>query len=105
MSEFKVYWENICKIYFLTKHYLLLCEEYSDEFDTFLQPVKEHRDAFDHIARVYGYKMLDRKVADEKVYRKKKKKKAVGHTYRAFFDTADWLSYICRKQIRELLGK
>ena len=69
MSEFKVYWENICKIYFLTKHYLLLCEEYSDEFDTFLQPVKEHRDAFDHIARVYGYKMLDRKVADEKVYR------------------------------------
>lgn len=105
MSEFKVYWENICKIYFLTKHYLLLCEEYSDEFDTFLQPVKEHRDAFDHIARVYGYKMLDRKVADEKVYRNENMKKAVGHTYRAFFDTADWLSYICRKQIRELLGK
>lgn len=104
MSDYKVYWDNICKIYFLTKHYLLLCEEYSDEFDTFLQPVKEHRDAFDHIARVYGYEMLDRKVVDIDEYRNGNMRKAVGHTYRAFFDTADWLSYICRKQIRELLS-
>ena len=30
-------------------------------------------------------------------------RKALGHTYRAFFDTADWLSYICRQKIRLLL--
>ena len=59
MDKFKTYWDNICKIYFLTKHYLILSEEISDDFDTFLQPIKEHRDAFDHIARVYGYHPLN----------------------------------------------
>lgn len=94
MNDFQVHWDNICKIYFLTKHYLLLSEELSEDFDTFLQPIKEHRDAFDHIARVYGYKMLDRKVDNIEKYREDNMKKAVGHAYRAFFDTADWLSYI-----------
>lgn len=105
MKDLQVYWDNICKIYFLTKHYLLLSEELSEDFDTFLQPVKEHRDAFDHLARVYGYTMLNRELDDIDKYREENIKKAVGHTYRAFFDTADWLSYICRRKIRELLSQ
>lgn len=104
MNKIQNHWDNICKIYFLTKHYLLLSEELSEDFDTFLQPLKEHRDAFDHIARVYGYDMLDKKVDDVEKYREENMNKAVGHTYRAFFDTADWLSYICRKKIRDLLS-
>lgn len=103
METLDSYWDNICKIYFLTKHYLLLAEELSDEFDTFLQPVKEHRDAFDHITRVYGCKFMPNKLNDVNAYRIGNMKKAIGHVYRAFFDTADWLSYICRKKIRELL--
>ena len=105
MNKIQTHWDNICKIYFLTKHYLLLSEELSEDFDTFLQPLKEHRDAFDHIARVYGYDMLDKKVDDVEKYREENMNKAVGHTYRAFFDTADWLSYICRKKIRDLLSQ
>lgn len=104
MSNFSQYWESICQIYFLTKHYLILAEELSEEFDTFLQPVKEHRDAFDHIARVYGYKYLQSEIKNVDVYRSENMNKAVGHVYRAFFDTADWLSYICRKKIRQLLS-
>lgn len=104
MNKLQIHWDNICKIYFLTKHYLLLSEELSEDFDTFLQPLKEHRDAFDHIARVYGYNMLDKKVDNIEKYREENMNKAVGHTYRAFFDTADWLSYICRKKIRVLLS-
>ncbi len=105
MDKLSPHWNNICKIYFLTKHYLLLSEELSDDFDTFLQPLKEHRDVFDHIARVYGYKMLEKRVEDVDKYREDNMKKAVGHTYRAFFDTADWLSYICRKKVREIISK
>lgn len=104
MNRLQTHWDNICKIYFLTKHYLLLSEELSEEFDTFLQPLKEHRDAFDHIARVYGSHMLERKIDDVEKYKEDNMNKAVGHTYRAFFDTADWLSYICRNKIRMLLS-
>lgn len=98
------YWDSICQIYFLTKHYLLLAEELSDDFDTFLQPVKEHRDAFDHVARVYGYKFLQNEIKNIDKYLDENMRKAVGHAYRAFFDTADWLSYICRHKIRKLLN-
>lgn len=107
MNEFQQYWISICEIYFLTKHYLLISEELSDDFDTFLQPLKEHRDAFDHITRVYGYSMTgvgNDKSFDVKKYQEENMKKAVGHVYRAFFDTADWLSYVCRKKIREILS-
>ena len=89
MIDLQIYWDNICKIYFLTKHYLLLSEELSEDFDTFLQPVKEHRDAFDHLARAYGYTMLDREIQNIDKYREENMKKAVGHTYRALLDTAD----------------
>lgn len=103
MDNYIKYWESICQIYFLTKHYLLLAEELSDGFDTFLQPLKEHRDAFDHVARVYGHKFLQNEIKDVEAYCTANMSKAVGHTYRAFFDTADWLSYICRQKIRLLL--
>ena len=103
MERFADYWESICQIYFLTKHYLLLSEELSDDFDTFLQPVKEHRDAFDHIARVYGYEYLQSEIKNVEQYREQNMKKALGHVYRAFFDTADWLSYIYRREIRRKL--
>ena len=103
-SEYMLYWDNICQIYFLAKHYLLLGEELSDGFDTFIQPLKEERDAFDHIARVYGHKYLARSINDEKQYCESNMRKAVQHTYRAFFDTADFFSYVCQKRIRELLS-
>ena len=31
-------------------------------------------------------------------------KKAFGHEYRAFFEMADWFTYICRKYVREELS-
>lgn len=101
MDNTTIYWDNICTIYFLTKHYILLAEEISDDFDTFLQPLKEHRDAFDHIVRVYGSKFLNEPLSNVESYQQENMNKAVGHVYRAFFDTADWLTYICRRKIRE----
>lgn len=100
---YEKYWKSICQIYLITKHYLLLAEEISDDCDTFLQPLKEHRDTFDHIVRVYGNEFADEKKDDIESYCENNMKKALGHEYRAFFDTADWLSYICRKKIRLIL--
>lgn len=97
------YWETICAVHFLTKHYQLIGEEFATDNDLFLQPMKEHRDAYDHIIRVYGYKMNDDVIDNIDDYRSQNFDKALGHEYRAFFDMADWLSIICRKGIRLLV--
>lgn len=96
-------WEDICKIHLLTKHYLLLGEEISDENDMFLQPLKEHRDAYDHIIRVYGADLNNNITSSINKYKIDNMIKAIGHEYRAYFDTADWLSMICRRKIRLLV--
>lgn len=100
---YKDYWDNICKIHLFTKHYLLLAEELSVEGDLFLQPLKEHRDAYDHIIRVYAAQGGKAKFENVDDYMEKNMSKALGHEYRAFFDTADWLTLICRERINTLL--
>ena len=91
-------WRDICTIHLLTKHYLLLAESLSIKSETFLQPMKEHRDAYDHIIRVYAAK-LGLKEASNDQYVLSNMNKALGHEYRAFFDTADWLTIIIKEQI------
>lgn len=101
--KFEEYWNDICKIHLFTKHYLLLAEELATEGDLFLQPLKEHRDAYDHVIRVYATQKGINKVKNPDSYMQKNMSKALGHEYRAFFDTADWLTLICREKINSLL--
>ncbi len=101
--KYKEYWNDICKMHLFTKHYMLLAEELATEGDFFLQPLKEHRDAYDHIIRVYSTQIGLNKVKDSDLYMQKNMSKALGHEYRAFFDTADWLTLICREKINKLL--
>lgn len=99
------YLDDISEIHQYTKHYVILAEELSEDGDTFLQPLKEHRDAYEHLMRIFN---LPRKKTNSNfnynVYIADNIKKAFGHEYRAFFDAADWITYICRKQIREALS-
>lgn len=92
------------QIHLFTKHYLLIAEELSEDGVAFLQPMKEHRDAYDHLMRVFSVHIND-SVTDDKAseYISDNIRKALGHEYRSFFDAADWLTYICRKGIREQL--
>lgn len=101
--KFEEFWNDICKIHLFTKHYLLLAEELSSEGELFLQPLKEHRDAYDHVIRVYAAKNHINEAGDSEAYMQKNMSKALGHEYRAFFDTADWLTLICREKINSLL--
>ena len=80
------YWRQISNIHLLTKHYLLIAEEIDER--AFIQPLKEHRDAYDHIIRIYGIDFTEKKAANLKQYKESNMKKALGHEYRAFFDTA-----------------
>lgn len=104
--EVSHYLVEMSQIHMYTKHYLLIAEELSSEGVTFLQPLKEHRDAYDHISRILALSLKDNKTDedDKKAYILDNVKKAFGHEYRAFFDMADWFTYICRKYIREELS-
>ena len=97
--------KRLSELHSRTKHYLLIAEELSEDGDVFLQPLKEHRDAYDHIMRAYDAEFRsDFKTEDDRIkYIDKNMDKAYGHEYRAFFDTADWLSFICRRYIRMAL--
>ena len=101
--KFEEFWIDICKIHLFTKHYLLLAEELSEEGELFFQPLKEHRDAYDHVVRVYAVQNHISELDNPDVYMQKNMSKALGHEYRAFFDTADWLTLICRERINRLL--
>lgn len=98
------YFDEISQVHMYTKHYLLISEEISEEGITFLQPLKEHRDAYDHLVRVFALPIKEIGNIDVEKYVLDNVKKAFGHEYRAFFDTADWFTYICRKYIREELS-
>ena len=93
-------------LHIYTKKYLLIAEEIAEKGEIFIQPLKEQRDAFDHLMRCYGvYFSHQETVGGENLekYVLINLDKACGHIYRAFFDTADWLTYMLRKWIREKL--
>ena len=56
-----------------------------------------NRDAYDHLMRVFALPMKEIEKLDVDKYVLDNVKKAFSHEYRAFFDTADWFTYICRK--------
>lgn len=102
--EISIYFDRMSQVHMITKHYLLISEEISEEGVTFLQPLKEHRDAHDHLVRVFALPLKEVGNVDVEKYVLDNVKKAFGHEYRAFFDTADWFTYICRKYVREELS-
>ena len=96
--------DKISKVHTFTKRYLLIAEEISEDGVAFLQPLKEHRDAYDHLMRIFSLPQRDTLNFDVDEYISNNLSKAFGHEYRAFLDTADWLTFICRKYIREELS-
>lgn len=103
-GEISHYLNEMSQVHMFTKHYLLIAEEISEESVTFLQPLKEHRDAYDHLIRVFTLAIKDDRELNIEQYILDNIKKAFGHEYRAFFDMADWFTYICRKYVREELS-
>jgi hypothetical protein len=95
-------WETICKIHQHSKELALLGEEFGDEFKAFIQPMKELKDAYEHVIRAKS-KELDMQYPDEDMsnesYIETNIKKVLSHEYRAFFDIADQFSITVRDLI------
>lgn len=91
----------------ITKRYILLGEEVALDFNSYLQPIKEFRDSYEHILRIFKYVLCPdgKSNKNEKDYIDNQISKALGHEYRAFFDVADWFSIICRKMAIDAIDK
>ncbi|MDE5770303.1 MAG: hypothetical protein K2I06_01550, partial [Ruminococcus sp.] len=105
------FWNTFSNLYLMTKEMYIKAEEYDDEFCSIMQPIKEQRDALDHMVRSYGELIKsnnnnkDVLNEEQKKYVQKNFDKAIGHMYRAFYDTADILTIILREHIgNELKG-
>lgn len=98
-EEFRKFWEHYILIYESQKRIYMLAEEYDKEFSSFLQPIKEQKDSLDHIARAYKqyYNTEDLYNGIDSVF--DNLNKAIGHIFRAYYDSVDFLGIILRERI------
>lgn len=97
---FQKFWEKYNYVYNKQKELCILSEEYDNELCTFVQPIKEQKDSLDHITRAYKdyYDSISCKnSADAKI--EDNLDKALGHIFRAYYDTADFLSIVIRRTL------
>ena len=90
------------EVYRHGKELMLWAEECDLEIKSFLQPTVEYKNALDHMMRVVAAMngVIDGVEAD---YVYKNLDKVLGHTYRSFFDAADWLAINIREDLFNLL--
>ncbi len=102
-EEFQNFWAKFNDIHRRTKEYFILAEEYNENLETFIQPIKEHKDALEHIVRATSKCLNSNENCseDDFEYIKANLDKALGHIYRAFYDCSDILSIVLRKKISE----
>jgi len=95
-------WREICRIYLAAKRYILRAEELDPENDSDWASVIQHRDTLDHLVRVRSVELgiVGKDNAD--AYMAANVAKAKGHAYRAFFDAADWLGILYRRDLRQI---
>lgn len=101
MKDYDLLWGKALSLYGNLKQLLTLCEELGDNFKTFIHPMKEMRDALDHIMRAEearrNHPEKDSPAIQE--YSVTQLDKAVGHLYRGFFDAADWVALKLRQEV------
>lgn len=102
-SDCRTRWEQLVKIHFETKKLILRAEENSlFGHNTYLQPIREERDALEHICRgVASYLGLGNH-AGSREYLATTFEAARKHVVRGFFDAADWYGTVMRGSIREI---
>lgn len=91
------YFRQITLLYAKVKELVIFCEENHDEFKSNLHVVKELRDSFDHLMRIFAIKFDLKENGDE--YININMEKIFGHVYRAGYDSLDYASLILRDKI------
>jgi hypothetical protein len=92
--------KQITQLYGRVKELIVFCEENHEDFKSNLHVVKELRDAFDHLMRIFAVK-FGIKDEQEEDYIKINMDKVYGHVYRAGYDTLDYATLILRDKINK----
>jgi hypothetical protein len=92
-------WRDLIRVHQAVKKMLLEFEEFDGK--TFLQPIKEQRDALEHVVRARAAEIG--LTTQSPSYVRENLSKALGHEYRALFDIADHYSITIRERIIALL--
>jgi hypothetical protein len=99
-------WPDLVKIHNHAKVMFIVAEERDLTHSTYIQPISELKNALDHIVRAksaeLGINGNPENSGEE--YINQCIEKAIGHAYRAFFDSADWLSVSLRDRIESVLA-
>lgn len=95
--------EKIYHIHTKSKDFALKAEEFGIDFKGYLQPYNELKNAYEHMLRAQFVDLGVQEEDDSAKYVSSNLDKALGHEYRAFFDTADYLSMTLRQRIHESL--
>jgi hypothetical protein len=93
-------WAELIRVYYYAKSIYLIAEQYDENL--LLQPRLELANSLDHIIRSKAADLGIREV-QESDYSIKNLKRALAHQYRAFLDSADWLTIILRSRIVDIL--
>jgi len=93
--------KHLVKIHNSAKELFILAEELDAEgFSDFLQPVLEIRHSMEHVVRGLYHRLFESYEKDADFdYIRRCYEKALGHEYRCFFDSADWISVRYREKI------
>ncbi|MFZ2410874.1 MAG: hypothetical protein WAW23_04825, partial [Candidatus Methanoperedens sp.] len=91
-------------LYGRVKELIIFCEENQEEFKSNFYIVKELRDAFDHLMRVFAVK-LGVKTNNGEEYIEASLEKVMGHVFRAGYDTLDFASIILRDKINKEISE
>jgi len=101
-----IIWSKIVLVYKYTKEYTLKAEELNIDKNAFLPSFSELRSAFDHVARTKNRELECKTLSEEdEKYINDNLEKALGHVYRAFFDTADWLATVLKSKTTEIINR
>lgn len=90
---------EVVELYAYTKELVLLAEEMGVDMCSYLQPMMQQRDAYDHLMRIFAIDTLDDPTEDADTKMEASLNRVFQHQYRAFFDVADYMNLTIRDQI------
>lgn len=96
--------KEITKLYLKVRELMLYADEIHPEKKTFIPPINEIRNAFDHLMRVFAVK-FELKTTDKEDYITDNLDRALGHVYRAAFDVLDYVSIHLRNKILDEINE
>ena len=88
--------KTVTELYYIDKKLMLYAEELN-KYETFIPPINEIRDAFDHLMRAFAVKF--ELITENDNYVATNLNKTFSHVYRATFDLLDYISIYQRELI------